>query len=128
MDIRRNDIEVYLKEVKCAVEQNRYRIELNPNRKDNLNLFFNYVIDEEDVKDILLDITVIDFSEVRKNSKKGYEHEKLYIFGKDVELLEKIGNGYKKVSLYIKLNKLERNYVIVISIHEQKYPLRYHFK
>jgi len=86
------------------------------------------VIDEEDVKDILLNLTVIDFSEVRKNSKKGYEHEKLYIFGKDVELLEKIGNGYKKVSLYIKLNKLERNYVIVISIHEQKYPLRYHFK
>lgn len=44
MDIRRNDIEVYLKEVKCAVEQNRYRIELNPKRQDNLNLFFNWLI------------------------------------------------------------------------------------
>lgn len=128
MDIRRNDIEVYLKEVKCAVEQNRYRIELNSNRQDNLNLFFNYVINKEGVKDILLDLTVTDFSEVRQNTHKGYEHEKLYIFGKDVELLEKIGNRSKKVCLYIKLNKLEHNYVIVISIHEQRYPLTYCFK
>ncbi len=79
-----------------SVEQNRYRIELNPNRKDNLNLFFNYVIDEEDVKDILLDLTVIDFSEVRKNSKKGYEHEKLYIYS------AKTWNYLKKLAMDIK--------------------------
>ena len=34
----------------------------------------------------------------------------------------------KTVSLYIKFNKLESCFVIVISFHEQKYPLRYYFR
>ena len=40
------------------------------------------------------------------------------------------GNGTeeKMVSLYIKVNKLENCFVIVISFHEQKYPLTYYFK
>ena len=47
--------------------------------------------------------------------------------GKDVMLLERMGTKEKQVSLYIKFNKLEC-YVIVISFHEQKYPLKYPFK
>ena len=31
---------------------------------------------------------------------EGYEHELLYVFGKDVELLERIGNTKKTVSTY----------------------------
>ena len=34
----------------------------------------------------------------------------------------------KTVSLYIKFNKLENCFVIVISFHEQKYPLTYYFR
>ena len=34
----------------------------------------------------------------------------------------------KVVGLYIKFNKLENKYVIVVSFHEQKHPLTYYFK
>ena len=52
----------------------------------------------------------------------------MYVFGKDVNLLERNGTEEKTVSLYIKFNKLENCFVIVISFHEQKYPLTYYFK
>ena len=70
----------------------------------------------------------MDFSEIRHNDHKGYEHELLYVFGKDVNLLRRFGSGAEKVSLYIKFNKLESRFVIVISFHKQKYPLNYQFK
>lgn len=128
MDITQEDINDYLTEVKDAIGRKRYRIERNNNRQDNINLFLDYVIDESVAEDILLGLTVMDFSEVRQNEHKGYEHEWLYIFGKDVELLERMGSGSKTVSLYIKLNKLDHCFVIVVSLHEQKYPMRYYFK
>ena len=128
LDITLNDIEVYLTEVKEAVRKNRYRIELNSHRQDNRNLFFDYVIDETMAKDILLGLTATDFSEILQNEHKGFEHELLYVFGKNVELLERIGNVSKIVPLYIKFNKLDNCYIIVVSLHEQKYPLNYYFK
>lgn len=46
MNIREKDIEQYLFEVKEAVENNRYRLDRNAKRQDNINLFLDYVIDE----------------------------------------------------------------------------------
>ncbi|MBO5094189.1 MAG: hypothetical protein J6C33_07515 [Lachnospiraceae bacterium] len=128
MDVTINDIETYLSEVKDAVKNGRYRIDRNSKRQDNLNLFLDYVIDETKAKEILLSLTAMDFSEILQNEHPGYEYEQLYVFGKDVTLLERIGNAERVVSLYIKFNKLEYCYVIVISFHEQKYPLGYYFR
>jgi hypothetical protein len=128
LQILQSDIEKYLSEVKDAVKGGRYRIEQNSRRQDNMDLFLNYVIDETKAKEILLDLTALDFSEILQNEHKGFEYEKLYVFGKDVQLLERVGNGEKIVSLYIKFNKMEDCFVIVISFHEQKYPLKYYFK
>lgn len=128
MNITKKDIDIYLGEVKAAIRQNRYRIEMNSRRQDNLELFFTYILDEAMTKDILLSLTVNDFSEVLQNDHKGYEHELLYVFGKDLRLLERLGNSSKLVSLYIKFNKLDNAYVIVVSLHEQKYPIKYYFK
>lgn len=128
MDITQNDIDIYLAEVKDAIRKNRYRIEQNSRRQDNINLFIDYVIDENMAKDILLGLTATDFLEILQNEHKGYEHERLYVLGKDVELLERTGNACRIVSLYIKFNKLENCYVIVVSLHEQKYPIKYYFK
>lgn len=128
MEITKNDIELYLTEVKDSIQKDQYKIEHNSRRLDNLNLFMDYVIDETMAKDILMGLTVIDFSEVLQNEHKGFEHERLYVFGKDVELLERTGSERKQVSLYIKFNKLENCYVIVVSLHEQKYPIKYYFK
>lgn len=126
--ITQEDIDIYLTEIKTAIRKNRYRIERNSRRQDNLNLFLDYIIDEKKAKNILLGLTTTDFSEVRRNEHKGYEHELLYVFGKDVILMERIGNAKKLVSLYIKFNKLDSCYVIVISLHEQRYPIKYYFK
>lgn len=112
MDVTKNDIDIYLSEVKESIRNNRYRIEQNPRRQDNANLFLDYIIDESMAKDILLGLTATDFSEVRHNEHRGFEHELLYIFGKDVKLVERFGNSDKLVSLYIKFNKLENCYVI----------------
>lgn len=128
MIVTRTEIEEYLSEVKDAVRNDRYRIDRNPNRQDNIDLFVSYVLDEMGAKNILLSLDVDDFSEVRQNEHAGYEHEKLYIFGKDVKLIERFGNSEKTVSLYIKFNKLENKYVIVISFHEQNYPLTHYFR
>lgn len=128
MSINKKDIEQYLSEVKDAVRNDRYRLDRNSKRKDNINLFLDYVIDEAKVKDIILSLTIMDFSEILQNEHRGFEHERLYVFGKDVVLLERNGTEEKTVSLYIKFNKLENCYMIVISFHEQKYPLTYFFK
>ncbi len=128
MKIGLKDIEQYLSDVKDAVENNRYRIARNSKRQDNIDLFLDYVIDEAKAKEILLSLAPIDFSGILQNVHKGYEYERLYVFGKDVTLLERNGPGEKLVSLYIKVNKLENCFVIVISFHEQKSPLTYYFK
>ncbi len=128
MSITIEDIEKYLSEVKEVVRNNRYRIDKNKNRQANIDLFLDYVIDENGAKDILLNLTAMDFSEILHNEHKGFEHELLYVFGKNVKLLERTGDEEKTVSLYIKFNKLENCYVVVISFHEQRFPFSYYFK
>lgn len=128
LNIKKKDIEQYLTELKKAVENDRYRLDRNAKRQDNINLFLDYVMDEAKAKDIILSLTVMDFSKILQNKHKGFEHERLYVFGKDVTLLERNGTEEKTVSLYIKFNKLENCFVIVISFHEQKHPLTYYFK
>jgi len=128
LNIGRKEIDCYLSEVKKAVKNGKYRLERNDRRQDNQDLFFNYVLDEQKVRKIILDLSVEDFSEVLQNKHKGYEYERLYVFGKDVTLLERFGSREKTVSLYIKFNKLENCFVIVVSFHEQRYPIKYYFK
>lgn len=128
LEVTSDKIEAYLLEVKDAIFKGNYSIARNNNRQDNNDLFNDYVIDEEKAKEILLTIEVEDFSEVRYNEHKGYEHELLYIFGKEVKLLERWGSEETIVPLYIKFNKLENQFVIVISFHKQRHPMKYYFK
>ncbi len=128
LNIEQKDIQQYLSDVKESVERNDYRIDRNARRQDNINLFLDYVIDESKAKEIILSLTIMNFSEILQNEHKGYEQENLYVFGKDVTLLERNGTEEKTVSLYIKFNKLENCFVIVISFHEQKYPITYYFR
>ena len=128
MKIEIQEIERYLSEVKDTIRNGRYQIARNGKRQSNIDLFFNYVMDEAKARDILLSLVPTDFSEILKNEHKGYEHEILYVFGKDVKLLERYGAGEKTVSLYIKFNRSPEHFVVVISFHEQRHPLTYYFK
>ena len=130
MHIQQNDIEKYLAEIKTLINSGAYRIERNSRREDNLDLFLTYILDEPQAKEILLNLTPQDFSAVVQNEHIGYEHEQLYIFGKDVLLTKRYSGKDTLVSLYIKINKLETPFpfVIVISFHKQNFPLTYYFK
>lgn len=44
MKIDKKDTEQYLFEVKNAVRNDRYRLDRNDKRQDNINLFLDYVI------------------------------------------------------------------------------------
>lgn len=123
-----SDVEIYLAAVKCAVRAHRYRLDMNIKRPDNRELFRTYLLTEKDVENIILALTAMDFSDAVPNEHVGFEYETLYIFGKEVLLTERFGSAEKLVPLYIKFNKLDNAFVIVISFHEQRDPLTYYFK
>ncbi len=128
MEITKNEIEDYICIIKQAYGLNRYRFEVSDNREANRRLVRKYIINEQVLKEIIMDLKVEDFSEILKNNKPGFEHERLYVFGKKVKLLERFGEQEKEVSLYIKTNKLDDNFVIIVSLHEEEYPVKKYFK
>ena len=128
MNLSVSDVENYLEAVKCAVKARRYRLDMNVKRPDNRKLFQTYSLTEEDAENIILDLNAMDFSDAVPNEHVGYEHETLYIFGKEVLLIERYGTAEKLVPLSIKFNKLDNEFVIVISFHEQRHPLTYYFR
>lgn len=69
LNINKKDIEQYLSEVKEAVENDRYRLDRNAKRQDNINLFLDYVIDEAKAKEIIMSLTAMDFSEILQNER-----------------------------------------------------------
>lgn len=127
MDLNFAEVEEYLSNVKKAVKEGRYEIERNANREANSMLFRNYLISEENAKKIIYNLTPMDFSEAVRNRKPQYADEILYIFGKEVKLLERYGDAEKEIELYIKFKKESNDYVIVISFHEAKYPVKKYF-
>lgn len=127
MDLNFAEVEEYLSNVKKAVKEGRYEIERNANREANSMLFRNYLISEEDAKKIIYNLTPMDFSEAVRNRKPQYADEILYIFGKEVKFLERYGDAEKEIELYIKFKKESNDYVIVISFHEAKYPVKKYF-
>lgn len=128
MVVSEDNVREYLVELKKLITAGRYRIDTNSKRQKNSQLYTDYIIDEAKSKIILLDLKVEDFSHTLKNEHEGFEHEILYVFGKEIELIQRFGTGVENVALYIKFNKLGNSYVIVISFHKQDYPLLFPFK
>ena len=81
--------EKYLSIVRQAVREDRYEIERNENREENLKLSWQYMLPEEEIKKIIYSLTPLDFSEAVKNRKKRFANEILYVFGKNVNLIER---------------------------------------
>ena len=127
MNLSIADIEEYLSIVRQAVREDRYEIERNENREENLKLSWQYMLPEEEIKKIIYSLTPLDFSEAVKNRKKRFANEILYVFGKNVNLIERDSGQEKEIELYIKFNKEIDNYVIVTSFHEAKHPVKKYF-
>lgn len=125
MSISKAEVEQYLSEVFDAVNAERYQISA---RQKNQDIYIDYVFTESDAKKVILSLTANDFSDAVQNEHLQHSQEMLYIFGKDISLLPRYGGAEETVSLYIKFNKLENQYLIVISFHKQEHPLIYKFK
>lgn len=121
--VDKSEIIDYLSCAKKLIVQNKFSIALNSNRMTNSSLF-----DEERIKSILLDLTEDDFCEKVQNKHVQFQHEWLYIFGKEISLMKRYEEKSEVVPLYIKFNMIENKFVIVISFHKQKYPLVYYFR
>lgn len=126
--IDESEINDYLGEAKKLILDGKFRIVLNSNRLTNLSLFDEYLINEESVKSILLNLTVYDFCEKVQNKHANFNHEWLYVFGKEIDLIKRFEEKSEMVPLYIKFNKIEDKFLIVVSFHKQKYPLVYYFQ
>ena len=126
--IDESEINDYLGEAKILILDGKFRIALNSNRLTNLSLFDEYLINEESVKSILLNLTVYDFCEKVQNKHANFNHEWLYVFGKEIDLIKRFEEKSEMVLLYIKFNKIEDKFLIVVSFHKQKYPLVYYFQ
>lgn len=126
--IDESEINEYLGEAKKLILDGKFRIPLNSNRLTNLSLFDEYLINEESVKSILLNLTVYDFCEKVQNKHANFNHEWLYVFGKEIDLIKRFEEKSEMVPLYIKFNKIEDKFLIVVSFHKQKYPLVYYFQ
>lgn len=126
--IDESEINDYLDEAKKLILDGKFRIALNSNRLTNLSLFDEYLLNEESVKSILLNLTVYDFCEKVQNKHANFNHEWLYIFGKEFNLMKRFEEKSEMVPLYIKFNKIEDKFLIVVSFHKQKYPLVYYFQ
>lgn len=125
LNIGIKEVKVYLEDVKKLVKAKKYVIS---DRDKNRDLFDKYYVDDEIIEEVIFGLTYKDFSYADNNEHPKYKNEKLYIFGKDVLLLSNFTNDEELVSLYIKFNKLDNYYIIVVSFHEQEYPLIYKFK
>lgn len=125
--IDESEINDYLGKKKLILD-GKFRIALNSNRLTNLSLFDEYLINEESVKSILLNLTVYDFCEKVQNKHANFNHEWLYVFGKEIDLIKRFEEKSEMVPLYIKFNKIEDKFLIVVSFHKQKYPLVYYFQ
>lgn len=126
--IDESEINDYLGEAKKLILDGKFRIALNSNWLTNLSLFDEYLINEESVKSILLNLTVYDFCEKVQNKHANFNHEWLYVFGKEIDLIKRFEEKSEMVPLYIKFNKIEDKFLIVVSFHKQKYPLVYYFQ
>ena len=115
----------YLSEVRDMVNAGRYQIAA---RQKNQDLYTDYVFSEADARNVILSLVVEDFSCAVQNEHPQHQEEVLYIFGKDMNLTTRFGGSEELVPLYIKFNKIQNHYLIVISFHKQDYPLTYKFK
>lgn len=128
IDYTYQQIETVLSDIKDCIKKGKYQISLNPNRKDNLEFISAYNLRSEEQKNILLGIETEDFCYTLQNEHKGYEHEILYVFAPEVDLVNAFGED-KTVAIYVKFNFIEENdYTVVISFHELHYPIDYLFK
>jgi len=102
----REQIESILHIIQDCVRCNRFTIELNKNRQENIDFINNYNISSTRQKDILLKIKAEDFCHSLQNKNIGFEHEILYAFCPQITLFN-VESTEELVDVYTKFNILD---------------------
>ncbi|WP_461207613.1 hypothetical protein [Clostridium sp. DL1XJH146] len=126
----KEEILVILNKIKDCVRDNKFNIEINKNRQENIDFINEYNINSSRRKSILLNIIPEDFCHSLKNTNKGYEYEILYVFVPQVQLFN-IDGEEEKVDIYTKFNIIDIDKgrrTVVISFHKRNKPINYLFK
>ena len=125
IEVTKEDVDCFLIRMKDSVNKGRFKVDRSKNRQANRDLAFNYLVNDVE---ILLSLEVNDFCKADKNKNVKFPDEVIDVFRKEVLLTHRMHGAPQKVKLYIKFNEVEDRYFIVISLHEQKYEIRYAFK
>ncbi|WP_341419622.1 hypothetical protein [Clostridium magnum] len=129
-DYTKEEVDVILQKIKDCVNNNRYTISQNENRKENIQLINDYRLDIKKQKEILLSIAVTDFCHSLNNINPGFEHEILYVFCPQRTLFNVFGEE-EFVDIYTKFNIIEygdNKRVIAVSFHKRNKPIDYLFR
>ena len=113
-----------------CVANNKYTIELNKNRQENIDFINEYNIRSDKQKSILLQLRTEDFCHTLQNTKIGFEHEVLYVFVPQVQLFNVDGEE-ETVDVYTKFNIIDTSNgsrTVVISFHKRNKPIDYLFR
>ena len=126
MQITKEEVKQILEKVKACVNNDKFRISLNPNRIENQSFINDYRLTTKQQKRMILELDIYDFSKIDIDRKNKIQI--LYFFG--IEIQENI-EYFKNVETYIKFTLVERNteeMILFISFHKANYPINYRFK
>lgn len=123
-NVSRDEIWEVLDKVKIAVNENKYVLSMRPK---NMKIFDEYIFDEKDLKQILLNLGIKNFCDAKNSDHEKFSDKKVYIFGYDKILIPTFGTAEEMVSIYIKLQPIDNGRVFIISFHEQESPLIYKY-
>ena len=126
----RKQIDLILAMIQDCIREDRFNISKNENRQENKDFINEYNLNSKRQKEILLKIKTEDFCHSLKNTKKGFEHEILYVFCPQVMLFN-IDGIEVLVDVYTKFNLIENvdgKRVVAVSFHKRNKPIDYLFR
>lgn len=119
-----------LQKIQHCVKNNRYTIAQNEKRKENVEFIKRYNISDAMGQSILLQIDIKDFCHSLQNTNLGFEHEILYVFAPQINLLNH-NDEEEMVDIYTKFNLIDmenKSRALVISFHKLNNPIEYLFR
>lgn len=128
-DYTEEECDAILQKVKDCVNNNKFTVEQNKNRQENIKFIRDYNLNSFKQKAIILSIETTDFCHSLKNTNVGYEYETLYVFCPQRTLFDAFGEE-EVVDIYTKFNIIEyedNKRVITISFHKRNKPIDYVF-
>lgn len=126
----KEEIDVILIKIKDCVNHNKFTIEQNKNRRENIQFIREYNLTSSKQKTILLSIETTDFCHSLQNTNIGYEYKTLYVFCPQRTLFDAFGEE-EFIDIYIKFNIIEyddNKRVVTISFHKRNKPMDYAFR